>query len=83
MNVFVGILESACLSVCLCVCVSICVQNTSSCQSAGRGIKSHLCDSSSLFLIKVVQTFGFVSKEIENIVRMRESVGFKKSLFFS
>ena len=28
--------------VCLSVCVSVCVQNTSFCQSAGRGIKSHL-----------------------------------------
>ena len=26
----------------LCIHVSICVQNTSFCQSAGRGIKSHL-----------------------------------------
>ena len=44
MNVFGGILESACLTVHPCVhpCVSVCVQNTSICQSAGRGIKSHL-----------------------------------------
>ena len=38
-NVFGGILESP-LSVHLCVCVSI--QNTSFCQNAGGGIKSHL-----------------------------------------
>ena len=37
-NVFGGILESACLS----VHVSVCVQNTSFCQRAGGGIKSHL-----------------------------------------
>ena len=28
--------------VCSSICVSICVQNTTFCQSAGRGIKSHL-----------------------------------------
>ena len=38
MKVFRGKLESACLSVCL----SVCVQNTSVCQSASGGIKSHL-----------------------------------------
>ena len=37
-----GKLESACLSVHVSVCQSICVQNTSVCQSAGGGIKSHL-----------------------------------------
>ena len=44
MKVFRGKLESACLSihVPVCVCVSPCVQNTSVCQSAGGGIKSHL-----------------------------------------
>ena len=46
MKVFRGKLESACLSVHPCVCLSlyqsICVQNTSVCQSAGWGIKSHL-----------------------------------------
>ena len=49
MNVFGGILESACLSVrlfvrssiCPSIHVSVCVQNTSVCQSAGRGIMSH------------------------------------------
>ena len=42
---FWGILESACLYVCpsvyLCVRMSACVKNTSFCQSAGGGIKSH------------------------------------------
>ena len=38
MNVFFGILESACLS----VRASVCVQNTSFSQSAGGDIKSHL-----------------------------------------
>ena len=28
--------------VCPSVCLSVCVQNTSFCQSTGRGIKSHL-----------------------------------------
>ena len=41
-NVFGDLLESACLSVHPCVCVSVCVQDSSFCQSAGRGIKSHL-----------------------------------------
>ena len=41
MNVFRGILESAYLSVCLCVHVYVCVQNTSVCQRAVVGIKSH------------------------------------------
>ena len=36
MNVFGSTLESACVH------VSVCVQNTSFCQSAGEGIKSHL-----------------------------------------
>ena len=40
MKVFRGKLESACLSIHVSVCQS--VQNTSVCQSAGRGIKSHL-----------------------------------------
>ena len=39
MNVFEGILETACLSACSCV---VCVQNTSFCQSTGWGIKLHL-----------------------------------------
>ena len=43
MNVFGGVLESACLSVhpCVCVslCVSICLQNTSLCESACGDIK--------------------------------------------
>ena len=38
MKIFRGKLESACLSMCL----SVCVQNTSVCQSASGGIKSHL-----------------------------------------
>ena len=46
MKVFRGKLESACLfifgCVCLSVCLSVCVQNTSVCQSASGGIKSHL-----------------------------------------
>ena len=42
MKVFRGKLESACLSIHVSVCQSICVQNTSVCQSAGGGIKSHL-----------------------------------------
>ena len=33
--------QPVCLSLCLVVCVSICVQNTTLCQSAGRGIKSN------------------------------------------
>ena len=37
MNVFRGILESACVSMCLYVCVSVCVRNTSFCQSIGGG----------------------------------------------
>ena len=41
MNVFWGILESACLSVRPRVHVSIGVQNATFCQSAGGGIKSH------------------------------------------
>ena len=44
-----GKMESACLSVCPCICVpvclSVCVQNTSFCQSASGGIKSHLVTS--------------------------------------
>ena len=42
MNVFRGILESACLYVCVSVPLCVCVQNAGSCQSIGRGIKSHL-----------------------------------------
>ena len=42
MNVFWGILESACLCVCPSVCPCVCVQNISFCQSAGGSIKSHL-----------------------------------------
>ena len=42
LNVLEGILESACLSVHSSIHVSIYVQNTSFCQSAGGGIKSHL-----------------------------------------
>ena len=36
------VLASICVSVHVFVCVSVCVQNTSFCQTAGRGIKSHL-----------------------------------------
>ena len=42
MKVFRGKLESACLSINVSICQSVCVQNTTVCQSAGRGIKSHL-----------------------------------------
>ena len=42
MKIFRGKLESACLSIHVSVCQSVCVQNTSVCQSAGGGIKSHL-----------------------------------------
>ena len=44
MKVFRGKLELACLYIHVSVCprVSPSVQNTSACQSAGRGIKSHL-----------------------------------------
>ena len=42
MKVFRGKLESACLSIHVSVYQSICVQNTSVCQRAGGGIKSHL-----------------------------------------
>ena len=41
MNVFGGILESACLSI-LSMSLSVFVQNTSFCQSASGGNKSHL-----------------------------------------
>ena len=41
MNVFGDILEPTCLSVIVFVHVSLCIQNTTLCQSAGGGIKSH------------------------------------------
>ena len=37
------------LCVCLYVCQSVCVQNTSVCQSVGRGIKSHLVTALVIF----------------------------------
>ena len=46
-NVFLGILESACLS----VRVSICIQNITFCQSAGRCIKSHSVTSPVIFCV--------------------------------
>ena len=50
MEVFRGKLESACLSIHL----SVCVQNTSVCESAGRGIKSHLVTALVLFTFKLL-----------------------------
>ena len=41
-DVFRGIRESLCVSPRQCFRMSVCVQNTSFCQSAGGGIKSHL-----------------------------------------
>ena len=41
MDVFRGLLESACLPVSVSVCPSVCVQNTTFCQRADRGIKLH------------------------------------------
>ena len=49
MKVFRGKLESACLSIHVSVCQSVCVQNTSVCQSAGGGIKSHLVTALGFF----------------------------------
>ena len=49
MNVFGGILESACLSICPCVLLSVCVQNACFFQSAGGRYLITFSDSSSFF----------------------------------
>ena len=51
MKVFRGKLESACLS----IHVFVCVQNTSVCQSAGGGIKSHLVTAQVLTYMHYLQ----------------------------
>ena len=58
MNVFRGKLESACLSVCL----SVCVQNTSVCQSASGGIKSHLVTALVFPNLKLLSSKSFCLK---------------------
>ena len=62
MKVFRGKLESACLSVCL----SICVQNTSVCQSASGGIKSHLVRALVFSKFKIV-VFKVLLSEIVRV----------------
>ena len=72
-----GILDSACLSVCTSIHVPICVQNTSFCQSAGRGIKSHLVTA--LVITSLIDVFSFslqikyYPREIKNLVRRKDT----------
>ena len=65
--------QPVCPSVCLFICVSVFVQNTTSCQSAGGGIKSHsvtalvsLALLSSLLLWQWFKTFQHASMTLSD-----------------